>query len=164
MKVASLIVASILAALMAASCRTAAPPPPIATSGEGTKELAQKGRELNQAFALRDTAAIERLLAPEYVFHFIDQNMTGALAATPNAPRGRWVGEAFAHLSNGPLESSVVDVRLVGDVGVVVSHYRWSGTFNGTGFRYEGYITDTWVRRQGEWQVLLSTATLLPSP
>jgi len=155
--------AAVLVALLVMSCRTASPRQPIATFGEGTKELAQKGRELNQAFALRDTAAMERLLAPEYVFHFTDHNMTGTLAGTPNAPRGRWVGEAFTHLSNGPLESSLVDVRIVGDTGIVVSHYRWSGSWDGTGFQYEGYITDTWVRREGQWQVLLSTATLMPS-
>jgi hypothetical protein len=150
----------LLTVLLLAACRTAAPP--ALTFGEGTKELAASARELNQAFAVRDTATIERLLAPEYVFHFVDNNMHGTLAATPNAPRGRWVGELLARLSNGPLESSLVDVRVVGTLGVAVTHYRWSGSYSGVGFHYEGYITDVWVLRGGKWQTLLSTATLLP--
>ena len=150
----------VLTLLFLAACRTAAPP--ALTFGEGTKELTASARALNQAFAVRDTAAIQRLLAPEYGFHFIDNNMHGTLAATPNAPRGQWVGEMLGRLSNGPLESSLVDVRVVGNLGVVVSHYRWSGSYSGVGFRYEGYITDVWVLRDGKWQALLSTATLLP--
>ncbi|HVR41503.1 MAG TPA: nuclear transport factor 2 family protein [Thermoanaerobaculia bacterium] len=150
-----------IACLVIFACRTAAPPP-ISPFGAGADDLVKRTTELNQAFALRDSAKLETLMAPEYQFHFIDHRMMGTLQATPNAPRGKWAADAFAQLSNGPLEASTVDVRVIGDVGVVVSHYRWSGTYRGEGFRYEGYMTDVWVKRLGRWQVLVSSASLLP--
>jgi hypothetical protein len=55
----------------------------------------------------------------------------------------------------------MVDARIIGDVGVVVSHYQWSGSYRSKSFNREGHLTDEWVRRRGRWQVLLSSATLI---
>lgn len=118
-------------------------------------------REFNQAVSLRDAAKIRSLLAGEYILHFTDRDMTGSLLSSPIAPRGQWVIDALADLSNGPLEWSIVDGRVIGDVGVVVSHYRWSGSYRSKAFNREGYLTDVWVRRGGRWQILLSSATLI---
>ena len=122
----------------------------------------QKERALNQAFAVRDASAIQELIAPEYAFHFIDGHVSGSLQGTSIAPRGKWVEDSFRNLSNGPLESSVVDARRVGNVGIVISHYRWSGSYHGAGFQYVGFVTDVWVRRAGSWYLLASHAQLSP--
>lgn len=148
--------------LFLAACRTA-PSPPIESFGPGTEMLVKRTNELNLAFALRDARKIESYLAPEYTFHYIDQDSRGTLQATPNAPRGRWMDKLFDSLSNGPLQASVVDARVIGATGIVISHYKWQGAWNGTAFQYEGYITDTWIRRGEQWQLLTSSANLLPS-
>lgn len=127
-----------------------------------TDELVQRTEEFNTAFSLRDADRLQRLMVPEYTFHYIDQSTVATLRAIPNAPRGKWPAELLRRLSNGPLEWSLIDARIVGNIGIVVSHYRWSGSLSGQAFRYEGHITDVWVRRQGEWRILLSTADLLP--
>lgn len=117
--------------------------------------------EFNQAFAVRDVARVKSLLSDNYVLHFTDREMTGSLLDSPIAPRGQWIVDAFNDLSNGPLEWGMIDARVVGDVGVVVSHYKWSGTFRSKGFQRDGYLTDVWVRRGGRWQLLLSSTTLI---
>lgn len=127
-----------------------------------TDELVQRTEEFNKAFSLRDVDALQKLMVPEYMFHYIDQSTIATIRAIPNAPRGRWPADMFARLSNGPLEWSVIDARIVGNFGIVSSYYRWAGSFNGQSFRYAGYMTDVWVRRRGEWRILFSTADLLP--
>lgn len=149
-----------LALLLAPGCRTA--PPPVSQFGAGTEELVKRQNEFNQAFSLRDAAKLESLMAPEYTFHFYMQDVTGSARPAPNAPRGKWSGDLFARLSNGPLEWSLVDARIHGGLGFVVSHYRWMGAFDGRSFLYQGYITDVWIRRSGTWKILESSASLLP--
>ena len=139
------------------------PAPLVAPIGAGTEELVARTRQLNQAFAYRDARAIEGLLAPEYVFHYTDHVSRGALQATPNAPRGRWIEKVFDQLTSGPLQASIVDARVYGEMGITITHYKWQGAWNGAGFQYEGYITDTWIRRGGEWRLLASSANLMPS-
>jgi hypothetical protein len=145
----------------AVSCQTP-PPPAVSPFSAGTEELVAKSKELNRAFTARDAKAAEALLAPEYTLHFIDKNMRGSIAPAPNAPRGKWLADLFSRLSNGPLEWNLVDARVYGNLGVVVTYYRWSGTRDGRHFAYEGYITDVWIRRSNRWQVLESHADLLP--
>lgn len=149
------------ALLLPACART--PSPLVATFGAGTEPLVAAVRQLNQAFALSDVRKIETLLAPEYSFHYTDHESRGSLQATPNAPRGRWIETIFRQLTNGPLQSSVVDARVHRDLGVTITHYHWTGAWNGTAFQYEGYITDNWIHRGGKWQLLSSSANLMPS-
>ncbi len=159
----SLTAALIAAVLFCAAC--AGKPAPLVTSfGAGTEALVERTRQLNQAFAVRDARAIEKILAPEYTFHYTDHAWRGALQATPNAPRGRWIEKAFDQLTNGPLQSSIVDARVHGETGITITHYKWQGAWNGVAFQYEGYITDAWIRRGGKWVLLASSANLMPSP
>ncbi len=133
--------------------------------GIGTEDVVARTREFNAAFTLRDAAALQALMAPDYTFHYIDQSVSGTLRALPNAPRGRWPAELFGRLSNGPLTWTLIDSRVIGSVGIVVSRYRWIGAVSGQPFQFEGYMTDVWVRRHRKRQLQLSTADILqPSP
>lgn len=147
--------------LLAAGCRTAAPP--VSPFGAGTEEIVAKSRELNRAFTAGDAAVAQALMAPEYAFHWVAPKMHGRLMSTPNAPRGKWSEELFQRFRGGPLEWSTVDARVYGNLGVVVSHYRWIGSWDNQSFTYEGYLTDIWIRRSGRWQVLESHASLVPA-
>ena len=154
--------ALVAAVFFCAAC--ASKPAPLVTSfGAGTEALVEQTRRLNEAFALRDVRAIEKLLAPEYTFHYTDHASRGSLQATPNAPRGRWIEKVFDQLTSGPLQSSIVDARVHGEMGITITHYKWQGAWNSVAFQYEGYITDTWIRRGRKWELLASSANLLPS-
>jgi ketosteroid isomerase-like protein len=146
----------LIAAMALAACRTSQKP--------DTEELIRLEKELNAAFTLKDAAALERLMARDYTFHYIDTNMNAKLQATPNAPRGRWAAEMLKRVSNGPLEWFPVDARITGDTAIVVGRYKWTGAWDAQAFQYEGFITDTWVRQRGTWKILLSTATVNPRP
>jgi len=125
--------------------------------------LVQRTIEFNKAFSTRDAETLQRLMDPEYTFHYIDQASNATLRAVPNAPRGRWAAGLLQKLNAVPMEWALIDARIVGNTGIVVSHYRWWGTFGGQSFRYDGHLTDVWVKRHGEWRILLSTSDLLPS-
>jgi hypothetical protein len=154
--------AALAAVFFFASCART-PAPLVAPFGAGTEALVERTRQLNVAFAVRDVRAIEKLLAPEYTFHYTDHESRGSLQATPNAPRGRWIEKAFERLTNGPLQASIVDARVHGEMGITITHYKWQGAWNSVGFQYEGYITDVWIRRGGKWELLASSANLMPS-
>ena len=142
-------------ALLFVACRTT-------SVSRGTEELIQSEKDFNAAFTLKDEAALERLMAPDYSFNYIDKNMRGRLQATPNAPRGRWAADMLKHLSNGPMQWSIVDSRIIGgNTGVVVGYYKWIGAWDAQPFEYEGYITDVWVRQGGKWKIVMSSANVL---
>ena len=148
--------------LLTLGCRSA-PLPAVNSFGAGSKELLRRSHELNTAFATRDTAKFQSLLAPEYTLHFIAPALRGEMPAMPFAPRAKIVAKFFADLSNGPLEWSSVDVRVYGDFGVVTSHYRWRASYKSSPFDVEGFITDVWIQRDGEWKILNSTVDVLPA-
>ncbi len=51
-----------------------------------------------------------------------------------------WLGEARL-----PYEAKVLNVVVVGDTAVATLEASW---------RRESYLTDTWARRQGRWQLI----------
>lgn len=142
-------------------CRSAVGPS-VPRKGPGTEALEKHAYELNDAFMAKDLRKLESFFAPDYYFFFTDHNTHGSLQGMPNAPRGRYPGNILSKLDGGFQEYNIVDVRVYGDFGVVVSHYKWSGTFMGESFDYRGHITDVWVRREERWWILSSSASLIP--
>ena len=124
----------------------------MAAFGGHSKDLTNRVRELHEAITHRDAQKIESLMWPEYIFHF---NSPGTrVALSPPAPRGVWLAKAGADLTNGPLLWSAVDTRIYGDFAIVVSRYHWQGAYRGQAFDYEGFITDVWLSKNGEWKLL----------
>lgn len=109
--------------------------------------------QLNEAFKNRDKVALDRILADDFIF-------------TDNEGQVR----DKAYYIKGAMESVKVEfyrlddlaTRAVGVGGCVTG--RWTGKVTtrgkavGGGFRF----TDTFVKRQGRWQVLASQYTQIP--
>lgn len=91
------------------------------------------------AFNNRDSRFMEQVMAPEYVL------------ASSGGPQGAnftrredwmrvWLGQ-----DRLPYEAKVLDVVVVGDTAVATLEARW---------RRESFLTDTWSRRHGRWQLV----------
>lgn len=109
--------------------------------------------QLNEAFKNRDKAALDRLLADDFI-----------LTDTEGQIRDK------AYYIRGAIEFVTVEfysladlaTRAAGDAGVVTG--RWTGkvTVNGRSTGGAFRFTDTFVKRQGRWQVLASQYTQIP--
>ncbi len=91
------------------------------------------------AWRARDYPFFERTLAPEFVL---------ASAARPDGtgiiPRNAWLRN-WQTAVRTPYEARVLDVVVSGDTAVATIEARWTR---------ESFITDTWVKRNGRWQMI----------
>ena len=106
-----------------------------------------------EAFLNRDKAYLENLVAPEFKLMNSDE---GGVEFTP---RDRWMAN-FDGFEFHEFEMKTVDVVAAGDTAVATATGRWKISRVGLpGTRDRGFIvTDTFVRRNGAWQVVFRHA------
>jgi ketosteroid isomerase-like protein len=108
------------------------------------------------AFRLRDLAALERLLAPEFV-----------LVSTNAEVQGR--GQAIKEVRDGDpqyerFENHDMAARIYGDTAVVQGITSLKGRSGGKPFAVDVRFTDTLVRVAGRWTIVVSHVTRIPPP
>jgi hypothetical protein len=141
-----------LVAQGAATAGRSAPKP----SAEAQAVLANE-RGLLAAMASRDAAALDRLLAPQFLLV--------SAAEGERIPRGAWVAGLLDRRSTdaGVLDSVETRVHAPGVV-TVVARVRWTVREGATLVEQSTYdITDTWVRRGQRWQ-LAARHSSIPRP
>lgn len=116
------------------------------------QELIDREREWMEAGKRKDMAALERIVGADYVY---------TASGHGRQSRERWM-EIVAVYDLERFSFLDVDVRLYGDVAVVLSRYEQQATVSGARRSGEFLITDVWVRREGEWQVVARSSILLP--
>ena len=118
-----------------------------ATSVEET--IRQRAQEWMEATQRRDAAALDQVLADEFVL----------VAARGVADRATWLHTAL-HLVEGR-EFRYVDpqVRVYGEVAVMLTGWHQEATMGGQEWSGDFRLTDTWVHRDGRWQVVLRHST-----
>ena len=102
----------------------------------------------------KDLAALERLLGPEFIY---------SASGHGRQTRAEW----FAVLPRYAVERFEfidMDVHQYGDTAVVLSHYRQEATVGGTPRSGDFLITDVWVKRDGNWQVVARSSVMQPAP
>jgi ketosteroid isomerase-like protein len=110
--------------------------------------------ELASAWAARDRATIERLIAPDWsVTHVEGQRLT-------RADVFRMMFESDANQME-PSTVDEVDVRLFGDAAVVTGRTHARGSLSGVPYDMRLRFTDVFVRRPAGWQAVASHATLI---
>jgi hypothetical protein len=105
-----------------------------------------------EAIQRKDLATLDQILGPEYSYTASGQGRWS---------RQRWMETVAVY----DIESFTIlsaDVRLYGDVAVVLPHYRQTALVNGVPRSGEFLITDVWVRRDGTWQVVARSSILMP--
>jgi ketosteroid isomerase-like protein len=118
--------------------------------------LIQMEQEWSQADIKRDPAALNRILAEDWVgidFEGTVLNKTGALKGISSG--------------SGSLESTVLrdmKVRVYGNTAVVTGTDTEKGEYHGKDSSGKYLWTDVFVRRDGRWQAVSSQSTKLTAP
>jgi ketosteroid isomerase-like protein len=112
-------------------------------------EISRLEQEWGEAFVKRDFNFIERIIAPEYRLVGADEDSHGITL------RAGWMKNARAFTHHG-FQVETVDVNVAGDTAVASAKGLWTVSFREgmppTAIRF--FVTDTWVRRSGQWQVI----------
>src|SRR5438105_1859945 len=106
--------------------------------------------EWMEAVRSRDMPSLDRVLAAEYVYTASGQS---------RVDRQRWL-EMVSMYDLQTFEFTQLDVRLYGEVALVLCEYRQTGTVAGEARTGTFFITDVWVRRDRRWQVVARSAIL----
>ncbi len=107
----------------------------------------------NEAVALKDSAALDMLLAPELVYveydgALMDKAQYMAAVRSPVVRPARIVSES-------------VMVHFYSNIAVVSGVYRETGLKEGNSYALRERFTDTWIRRSGSWMCVASQSTLI---
>jgi ketosteroid isomerase-like protein len=138
--------------VMAAAAATSTPDPAVT-------EITRLEQQWGQAFVTRDFNFIERIVAPEYRL----------VAASPDGKyditlRAEWMKNARAFMTSAFVVDTV-DVNRAGNTAVVSAQGVWTVSRKpGEAPRaMRFFVTDTWVRRSGQWQVIHRYSHRLPT-
>ena len=110
-------------------------------------------REWIEAFKNRDKAALERILADDFIFTDDEGQVYG---------KTQYIEAVTQVIKVGSYAVDDHTIRVYGDTGIVAA--RWTGKITVDGKDASGSIryTDTFVKRQGRWQVVASQDTRIP--
>jgi ketosteroid isomerase-like protein len=121
-------------------------------------EITRLEQQWGQAFVTRDFRFIERLVAPQY--RLVGARSDGKYDITR---RAEWMKNARAFTSHA-FAVETVDVNRVGNTAVASAQGVWTVSRRpGEAPRATRFfVTDTWVRRGGQWQVIHRYSHRLP--
>jgi ketosteroid isomerase-like protein len=140
----------VMVASIAAS--SVAPDPAVA-------ELTRLEQQWGQSFVTRDFNFLERIVAPEY--RLVASSPDGKYDITR---RAEWMKNSRAFTTSA-FAVETVDVNRAGDTAVVSAQGVWTVSRRpGEAARaMRFFVTDTWVRRSGKWQVIHRYSHRLPT-
>ena len=118
--------------------------------------LLQLERDWEQANTKNDTAALERILAPEFVSTDSDGRLTTR-------------AEMFARRKSGAVKFTEFTqddykVHVLGDTAVVTGRSTLKGIRDGKNLSGRERWTDVFVRRNGSWQAVASHSSRIATP
>ena len=103
-------------------------------------------REWNEAYPNRDTAALDRILADDWM----------CIDGRGNVIGKRELIDRIASNSNSldRHEFSEINLRLFGDTAIVTGRLSGAGTDNGVPFEFSQRYTRVYVKRNDNWQAV----------
>jgi uncharacterized glyoxalase superfamily protein PhnB/ketosteroid isomerase-like protein len=104
----------------------------------------------NRAVVANDADAIAAFAEPDWTFVGEDGIHSGAQFLR---------SVAAGRVTHDHMTSEIHDVRVHGDIAVVVARVRNSGTYEGSAFTLDEWSTDVFVARNGRWRCLLTHLT-----
>lgn len=108
------------------------------------------------AFRLGDIPALERLLAPEFTLVDPGANVQTRAEAIAEVRAGDPQYDRFQNHS--------MTARIYGDTAVVQGITSLKGRSGGKPFAVDVRFTDTLVRVNGHWRIVVSHVTRMPTP
>jgi ketosteroid isomerase-like protein len=138
---------------VASLCVFSIPQTPESSQSEAERYIAESERQWAASVANGDTAVIERILADDFVGVDIDgshYDKAKAVADTRESPK--------EFLSNHLNE---VKIRFYGDAAVAQGNESWERRSE-IPKRGRFVWTDTWIRRNGKWQIVAAEDLIVP--
>ena len=120
---------------------------PQGTSIEAT--IRQRAQEWMEAGRRRDAAVLDQVLADEFVL----------VAARGVIDRSAWLHAAMHDIEVREFRYEDPQVRVYGDVAAMLTGWHQEATIAGREWTGDFRITDTWVWRDGRWQVVIRHST-----
>ena len=146
--------------LAVAIALVAQPAPPAAAADPATAEIVRLEKQWGEAFVKRDFDFIDGIVAPEYRLVGADDDGSHGITL-----RDEWMKNAriFVHHA---FSVETVDVNRAGDTAVASARGLWTVSFRpgAPAMPIRFFVTDTWVRRGGRWQVIHRYSHRLAAP
>jgi ketosteroid isomerase-like protein len=128
---------------------------PAASASLQEQEVMAITQAACDAFRLRDIAAAERILAPEFTLVGTDASVQNLKQALDEVRAGDPQYDRF--------ENHSMTARVYGDAAVVQGITSLKGRSGGKPFAVDVRFTDTLVRVNGRWTIVVSHVTRIPS-
>ena len=112
-----------------------------------TQEIEGLEIDFSKAIVEKDMARLEALLAPEY--RLVGVRSTG----TSDMPRDAWFA-GLGRMVFSRFEPTVSSVEVFGDTALATVEGSWALEFDGRQIDESFYVTDVWVRRDGQWRIV----------
>jgi ketosteroid isomerase-like protein len=113
-------------------------------------------RDWEQANAKNDTAALDRILAPEFVSTDSDGRLTTRAEGLARRKSGEVKFTAFTQ--------DDYEVHVIGDTAIVTGRSTIKGTRDDKDWSGQERWTDVFVRRNGRWQAVATHSSRIARP
>jgi ketosteroid isomerase-like protein len=127
------------------------------SASDEAEQLVTSERAWAQAPVKGDAAGMARLMSDDYVEIAMDTAPGTSKSGWATTTKAQWV----ELVRSGREKYTSVDLRnlkvyLHGDVATVTGEYSQTGTNDGKDISASGLYVNTWVRKNGNWQVVSS--------
>ena len=116
-------------------------------------ENEERAHEWATAIRAREAAALERLVADEYV---------PQAPGIGRMPRAAWLHAALHAYEISSFAFDDVLIHVYGDTAVMQSRHQQQASFEGEDRSGALFVTDVWVRLAGRWQVAARHSSFAP--
>lgn len=107
-------------------------------------------RNLMEALKLRDSAALKRFLADDFILAGINIGETGA----PQPDKARYIDWAVKNLELKSYNVEKTTVRVFPSMAVVTVNYKRQASVAGAPSDGDFIVTDVWIKRGNRWQAV----------
>jgi ketosteroid isomerase-like protein len=112
-----------------------------------TQEIESLEDAFSKAIVEKDMVRLDALLAPEY--RLVGVRSTGS----SDMPRDAWFA-GLGRMVFSRFEPAVTSVEVFGDTALATIEGSWALEFDGRRIDESFYVTDVWVRRDGQWRIV----------
>ena len=116
--------------------------------------LLKVNNEYDEALVRGDTSALERIFGEEFIYTSTSGEVVNKSQQLELIRSGQMKIESGA--------SDDVQVRLYGNIALVIGSFKAKGQFKGQAFDSTERYTSVWVKRGGRWQLIAEQGTLVP--
>lgn len=118
------------------------------------QNLLRLNKEYDEALVRGDAVALERIFGDEFVYTSTSGEVLN------KSQQLELIKSGALKITSGSSEG--VQVRLYGNIALVLGNFIANGQFKGQAFDSTERYTSVWVKRAGRWQLIAEQGTLVP--